>query len=168
LIELIVVIVIVGILATVAVFAYMRHVRTGRIVEAKTFMAAIQGRQETYFQQFGQYVDVSSAHPLLAGSDEPLAKPWNPTAPGWLELGARPQSGYTYFQFDVVASDETQNHQLAGQAAAFGIPAQPSGGPYHPWYYIVALGDLNRSSAAKTELRTTSANANIVALNEGE
>lgn len=169
LIELMVAVVIVAILATVAVIAYIKHIRTGRIVEAKTFMATIQARQEAYFQQFGQYCDASNGgiHPTPINN---LPKRWNPSSgSGWVELGVRPQSGYTYFTFDVRAS-QPPGHPLFGEAtvANMGITAQPAAGTPHPWYYATGVADLDGSGAPNTELRASSARTNIIVYNEGD
>jgi len=170
LIELMIAVVIVAILAAVAVFAYVRHIRTARIVDAKAFIAAIQGREETYFHRFGQYCDVNGAHPSLQGTDEPVSKVWNPPAGGWTDLAARPESGRTFFSFNVRAS-APPSHALFGNANAdYGIPPQPTatGATPHPWYFVVGWGDLNGDMGLRTTLRASSSRNQVIVVNEGE
>jgi len=193
LIELMIVVAIVAILVTVAIVSYTRYIKNGRILDGRAFITTIQARQESYFQRFGYYVDVTghAFYPALA-TDEPVAKEWCPsgTCPGnnWDALGARPEKGSTYFQFIVYASipvwDNTNHvmvHALAGSAATLGIPAQPlatTGRPQHPWYYAIGQADMDGSGAACpgdpptlgecTVVYTTSARSEIVTLNEGK
>ncbi|MBI1964748.1 MAG: prepilin-type N-terminal cleavage/methylation domain-containing protein [Betaproteobacteria bacterium] len=56
LIELMIVVVIVGILASVAVPAYTDYVRRGKITEATTNLAALRVRMEQFFQDNRTYV----------------------------------------------------------------------------------------------------------------
>lgn len=164
-------VVIIAILTSIAVFAYIKHIKTGRIVEAKTLIATIQSRQEAYFQQYGQYCDASNSgmHPTPVNNKP---KPWNPpSGSGWRELGVRPSSGVAYFTFDSRASDPSNRHQRFGEATAqnMGIPQQPNApATPHPWYYITAECDLDGSGAPNTELRASSARTDIVIYNEGD
>ena len=153
LIEMMVVVLIVAVLASVAVVAYLRHLKSGYVTQAQIFMTQIQARQEAYFQQWGSYLDVSSDgkfFPALS-APEPKAKPWTSVPARWKALGARPEGGSSYFAFYVRASNPTTNHALDSIAKAswVGIPDQPTsttdaGVPAtpHPWYYAIATGDL--------------------------
>ncbi len=55
LIELMVVVVIIGILATIAVPSFNAYVENGRRAEGKAFALDIASRQERHFTQFNQY-----------------------------------------------------------------------------------------------------------------
>lgn len=170
LIELMIAVAIVAILASVAVIAYIKHIHAGRLVEGKALVALIQSRQEAYFQQYGQYCDAAASgiYPPLIPGKEPVAKPWTPVATsGWVELGVKPESGYTYFALDVRASAPPA-HALFGLASSIGIPAQPTSGTAHPWYYVTAEADFDGDNTKYTELRTSSAWSQIIVLNEGE
>jgi len=171
-IELMIAVAIVAILAAVAIVTYVKHIKGARVVEAKAFVQLIQSRQETYFQQHGQYCNASQtgSHPTLATGSEPVAKRWAPgTTSTWHELAVTPEGGYTYFQWAVVASnpDASPPHGLDSFAAQVGIPAQPSSpGTPHPWYYIVGLADMNGNGSPYTELRSSSTRTQPVVLNE--
>jgi prepilin-type N-terminal cleavage/methylation domain-containing protein len=180
LVEMMTVVLIVAALAAVAVVAYARHLKRARILEAKVFISTIQARQEAYFQQYGTYINASGAnyYPNL-DADEPVAKDWNPTTGLWGTLGASPPNGVTYFQYRVTASTAPNHTVLStGIESALDVPAQPAGGTAHPWYYVVARGNLDGSgncgtppplSAGEcTMLYASSARSDIVIMNENE
>ena len=188
-----IVVAIVAILAGVAVVAYNRHLKSARIVGARTFIASIQAQQAAYMQQFGQYCDVSGNnvfYPALVGNAnlmEPSAKQWTNIPQGWADLGVLPSGGYSYFAFNVRASDPADDHERVGQATnpLLKIPAQPEAGAGspHPWYYIIAHGDLSEATTTTytdgscgapylpneqcTALATSSARGDIAIFNEG-
>ena len=185
LVEMMIVVVIVVILATVASVAYQRHLRSGRLVAAQGFVSQILARQETYFQQHGSYANVSAAgtfYPALSGS-EPKAKQWTTPPNEWKDLGARPPGAASYFSFFVRAS-AGPTHALDANASILRIPAQPSAPMTpHPWYYVVAHGDLDGDAtyanggcsgssvvrpAACTVVTATSADSSIIVRNSGE
>ena len=193
LIELMIVVALVAILASVAVVAYSRHMKSARIVGARTFIASIQAQQAAYMQQFGQYCDVSGNnvfYPALVRNSnqmEPYAKQWVNIPQGWGDLGVMPSGGNSYFAFNVRASDPGDSHARVGQAtnALLKIPAQPAvgDGAPHPWYYIIAHGDLSEPTTTTytdgscgspylpneqcTALATSSARGDIAIFNEG-
>ena len=172
LVELMIAVAIVAILAAVAIVTYIKHIKGARIVEAKTFVQIIQSRQETYFQQHGQYCNASSTgkHPTLVASSEPVSKKWAPrSSSSWNDLSVRPDTGYTYFQWTVVASDPNASppHALDSFCSQVGIPPQPaSPGVPHPWYYILGEADLDGKGSPYTELRSSSTRVQVVVVNE--
>lgn len=185
LVELMVVVIIVVILASVALVAFRRHVRSGRIVGAQEFVSRILARQETYFQQHGTYANVSTAgafYPALA-KPEPKSKEWTTPPNEWKDLGTRPQGNATHFSFFVQAS-VGPNHPLDAVASILRIPPQPGGGMTpHPWYYVVAHGDLDgdatyvnggcsggtiANAPTCTVVTATSADSSIIVRDAGE
>jgi type II secretory pathway pseudopilin PulG len=177
-----VVVVIIGVLAGIAIIAYTRHIKSGRIVEARTFIATIQARQEAYFQQTGQYCDVAGGayYPAAAPSGGE-AIPWNPASGDWVTLGTRPENGVTRFQYMIRASSPTA-HTLANFASVLQIADQPTGvsdagiaATPHPWYYVVARANLDGDGACQdppndgdcTLLYATSMRTEIVVMSEG-
>lgn len=62
LIELMVVVVIIGILASVAVPSYNAYVENGRRAEGKAFALDIASRQERHFTQFSRYANNLTAN----------------------------------------------------------------------------------------------------------
>lgn len=187
LLELMIVVAIVACLAAVAMVAYNRHLRRGKVIAAREFVSQIQTRQETYFQQFGWYCDASggaSFFPTLT-APEPQPKSWASAPTGFANLGVRASNGTTEIAVMVRASDPAANHALTGDAyaASLGIPAQPVSGMPHPWYYVIAHGDFDHSestypnggcttvlstSGECTTLTATSARSTIIVHNEGK
>ncbi|MBK8482611.1 MAG: prepilin-type N-terminal cleavage/methylation domain-containing protein [Proteobacteria bacterium] len=187
LIEVMMVVVIIGVLATLSLVGYQRHLRSGRLVAAQEFVSRIQAREESYFQQWGTYVGTSAGfYPPLGGAGaEPTAKPWTAIPAEWVTLGARPESDTSYFAYSVVASNPAGGHALDAIAPLLGIPAQPTaGGPLdpHAWYYVIGHGDLNGDASYATGgcaggplgisnctiVASSSARGSIVRWNEGE
>lgn len=57
LIELIIVIVVIGILATIALPRYSKVVERARVAEAKSMLSAIRNAQYRYYSQYSNYTD---------------------------------------------------------------------------------------------------------------
>ena len=170
LIEMMIVVVIIAVLATVAVIAYTRHIKKSRLVQEKVFVSKIQSLQETYFQQSGFYFDVCT-NTFDPGGSAPKDKViWNSSLnhwANWEKLGARPESGVTYFQWDVTASvppaGDPTNHTFKGIASsALGMR------PTVPWYYIHGQGDLGGDGPPDTEIFATSTKSEIWTQNDGQ
>ncbi len=108
LVELMVVVVIVGILAAIAVPAFSRYIYRSRTSEATSFLAQIRQREESYRAEFGQYACAPDDCPdtALGGYWPPSAPdedpvPWQPH-PNWDQLGARPD-GQVRFRYAAIA-----------------------------------------------------------------
>lgn len=183
LVEMMVVVTMVGILAAVALVAYTRHIRSGRILSARQLVGEIQAREETYYQQHGTYVSAldganNGFYPGLTVA-EPESKPWAAPPAGWLDLGARPDQGASFFAFKVVAS-QGPGHALDAEATALQIPAQPAAPMTpHAWYYVIGVGDMDGDAAGGcmadpltstscTVMTATSARSAVVVKNQGE
>ena len=106
--ELMVVVIIVGILASIAVPTFTGYIYKSRVTEATTFLSGIKSRQEAYRSEFGQYCAVDGAAfptgdtdftPGTAPSSSP--EPWE-TTDEWDQLGAAPD-GPVRFRYATVA-----------------------------------------------------------------
>lgn len=98
LMEVMIVVAIVGILASVALPSYQEYVRRGKIQEATSMLAANRVRMEQYFQDNRTYVGATLAtagtkHFTYAFSVEPTATAYTITATG---ASAQGMSGYSY------------------------------------------------------------------------
>ena len=105
LLELMIVVVIIGVLAAIAIPTFTTYVYRARASEAPAFLADIKQAQEAYRAEFGQYCNVAG------GSDfanfNPSELPGNVKAPfeteaAWRQLGATPD-GPVYFQYSTAA-----------------------------------------------------------------
>ncbi len=147
LIELMVVVVIISILATVAVASYKRFTRRARVQEAIAFLGDVRIKQESYYQTYHRYVS-SGTTPTdwwpatmdwVAGINQwafDCAKDGDAAAqPGWCALGA----GYNanqevYFQFVVIGRDP---------AAPVVPPTQYIKDATKDWWYARARADFD-------------------------
>lgn len=133
LVELMIVVVIIGVLASIAVPAFISYVYRARAAEAPTFLGEIRQRQESYRSEFGQYAAVSANFTDLTPSASSGAslQMWPVAASTWDELGARPD-GPTRFQYSCVAG-------LPGTTPPGGLGFDGS----DFWFVSHAVADLN-------------------------
>ena len=118
LIELMIVVVIIGILATVAVASYKRFSRRARVQEAIAFLGDVRIKQESYYQTYHRYVSSGNNSTdwwpkNLNWSN--LNNAWGidctkagdrQAHPGWCSLGAGFAAAQTVdFQFVVIGRD---------------------------------------------------------------
>ncbi len=147
LMELMIVVVIIGILATVAGQSYKRFARRARVQEAISLLGDIRIKQENYFQTYHRYVSSGNGDAdfwpkdinwtqlnTLWGID--CTKPGDVAAnPGWCALGA----GYR--------ASETANFQLVVVARDPAAPAAPNPkyvqNPNVDWWYARARADFD-------------------------
>lgn len=143
LLELMIVVVIIGVLATVAIPAFSSYVYRARASEATDFLGEIRQRQESYRSEFGQYCAVSGSAfgmytpTALAGSGR-QAQAWPASTPTWDELGARPD-GVIYMQYASIAG-------LPGTTPA-DVPGY-DGSDF--WFVSQALGNLDGDATVVT------------------
>lgn len=105
--ELMIVIVILGILAAIAILSFRKYVQHAKTSEVYTMLGDIRAKQEGYRAEFSQYCDVSGSHQLADGQRHPVAAPrqdgqkvpWGTPNIRWQQLGFAAHSpvyaGYT-------------------------------------------------------------------------
>jgi len=129
LIELMIVVVIIGILAAVAIPSFQSYLQRSRTAEAVVFLGEIKQRQEAYRAEFGQYCNVPAWNPvtLPMGGDKVV---FDGNAAGWAALGAAPD-GPVRFQYRTLAGPPGTNPGIAGY----------DGSDF--WWYAQARADLD-------------------------
>ncbi len=171
LVELMVVVLIISILASIGAVAYTSYIRHSRATEARTMLAQIGVREEAYRSEFAQYcsagrtggspptgVGVSNAWPTPSPSAG--AANWNVGTPiEWSELGVRPQ-GYVYYRYVAVAGEPP--------ATPPGEPTYTSGPNQDAWWVAEAYGDLNDNGVDSTFHLSSISNAVVVTPDETE
>ncbi len=144
LIELMMVVVILGILAVIAVPKYIGYVYKSKTTEAVGFLAEIKAHQESYRADFGQYCDVSQTPDTYYPTSDPNDKPaaWDDTTTlgqRWLQLGAVPPGRQVLFRYATVAGPPGAND--TPDKHGFGSSLGYNGSDF--WFVSRAYGDLD-------------------------
>jgi prepilin-type N-terminal cleavage/methylation domain-containing protein len=105
LIELMITVAIIGVLAAIAIPAFLNYQNRSRRSEAFSNLAAIAKLEQSYFAEYNSYVDVAAPQPGTANGDVPNTskRRWSPAANGPLGFGTvgwEPE-GDVYFDYDV-------------------------------------------------------------------
>lgn len=144
-------VVIVGILATLAVYGVMKYIRSAQSSEAIQMIGLIKTCQESYKAEMLSYLDVSGTKSLGAGSYYPSndvgQKEW-----GWGDTST--QVGENFRTLGVVTNNPVR---FAYASAAGGgsdvpvghnlpklsVPTWPAAANGRQWYVVAAKGDLD-------------------------
>lgn len=159
LIEAMVVVVIIGVLATLAIVAYQKWIRTARVGEAQDMVAHIRSAEESYRAENGNYLNVSKGlaatgvpgtgilYPAPSGVPGAFVTQWggpctvcsNPNAWEWLTISPPNPVWYGYA---VVAGPSTAppNYTIVVNGNPPTSLASMNG---VPWYIVQAMGDTN-------------------------
>lgn len=145
-VELMVVVVIVGILAAIAVPAYRKYISRARTQEAMTVLPSIRALQLTYYAEFRQYV-TAPANPTAAPCGE--KGKWNASVGQWQQLGIRPGNAvsYHYWVDSSGASTTTSPDQATNScdkeaaAASSVLPVAVHYPTVGPWFIACARGN---------------------------
>jgi type IV pilus assembly protein PilA len=155
LLELMIVVVILGVLAAIAVMSFMGQFQQAKTSEVQALLRDVAAKQEAYRAEFGQYLNVSGA--MAFGNKRPSAAPkqdfgyvaWDPgpagdpIGDGWRRLGFAPQSAVRY-GYVVTAG-------LPGQdPTGFGVPAGLVASSDDHWWAAVAYGNLDLDAPSLT------------------
>ena len=136
LVELMSVVVIVGVLATLAIVGYRRWTRSSRVAEATNVIGGIAEAQERYKAEVGYYLNVSGTldHLYPAASPGSFKTEWGGACAGclasWDHLAFQPHGAVAY-GYATVASVEAippSPIALGGGGGGGGGPGGPGGG----------------------------------------
>lgn len=130
LIELMFVVVIIGVLTTLAIYSYTRQVVATRAVEPTTFLLDLRAKQFTHHAVYGTFVGSPEAASWPA--EVPVGVPTNWGLPDNLWTFARPDRS-TWFQYTMVAG-------RAGQQPPANSPIQDAS---KAWFWAYARGDAD-------------------------
>jgi prepilin-type N-terminal cleavage/methylation domain-containing protein len=142
--ELMVVVVILGVLAAIAIPAYKKYVQRSRRAEVPGMIGKIQVAQEAYRTENGVYVSTGAGHnavfPAVASlSDRLTATPVLPTT--WAGAGSlriSPNGAGLYCGYVSLAGEPGIAPTDADALAIFGGAA-----PQRQWFYVHALCNWN-------------------------
>jgi type IV pilus assembly protein PilA len=162
LVELMIVVAIVGVLATLAVVGYRKLVNSSHTAEATHVIQAIRVAQESYHAEAGTYASISSSLTNFCPSGHaPATKvPWEPGCGAgdvkWSALSVQ-TDGPVLFGYAT----------MAGRAGAT-LPALPSGmgttpplggAPSTDWFIVSAQADIDNNSVPCTVIGASWTNA---------
>jgi len=145
LVEMLTVVAMVGVLATLAVYGVRKYIFASKSSEALTMINSIKAAEETYKDETFAYLDVSSGagytplYPSTAPADHKTA--WlNPTHTdfaNWRRLGVD-ANGPVAFGYAVAAGAAGASIPSPSTTANLNFPT-----PVEPWYVIRAQADHN-------------------------
>lgn len=182
LIELMIVVVIVGILATLAVVGYRKLVQSAHVSEATGMVQSIRVAQEAYHSETQQYANISTGVPTGNGT-APFAGLYpNPPQYGILSAWAGTcgvcnsgmewsmlpvhVDGPVLFGYATVAGPANQAY--SGTITVNGSALQLPSTPTTDWFIIGAEADLNNDPTNFTDVFTTSWSNQVWVSNEGQ
>lgn len=136
LIEIMIVVAIVGILAAVAIPAFLRYQLRAKTTEVMTNLAAIAKAEEAYFAEFGTYVSVGSPVPAAIPGKTRLAFS---SGSNFETLGWAPE-GLVFFQYKVGADNAGGTGGLLRYTAEAAADLDEDAAPSFFGYVKPALG----------------------------
>ena len=181
LVELMIVVAIIAVLATVAGTAYRRYMDSGRTAEAMAMLGEIRAKEEAYRAEFNSYAGWSGGSEAVGntlpavdtqgcstgGTKEPCNKaiPTSPSTsaspwPIWAGLGINPGKNTLYCGY-------TLNSNLQGNAGTLGALILGSATPTTtPWWYAIAQCDNDGTPGTNATFTTASTTTVVSAANE--
>jgi type IV pilus assembly protein PilA len=106
LIELVIVVAIIGILASVAVPLFGRYQLRSKSTEAKTNLSAIRVVEEAHFSESGSYLAAAAEPPVIPGASQAR---FDAVTSDYAELGWKPE-GDVYFSYAVAISADLNGY----------------------------------------------------------
>jgi prepilin-type N-terminal cleavage/methylation domain-containing protein len=142
-VELMVVVVIVTILATLAAKTYTRFTARARVTEVYAMFAEMRAKEESYRAEFTSYLSVSNSdtdfYPVLGSAGgEPAAKTWAPTNTNWASLGVNPPRSQLYCSYSLTAGPPNQWNTVADTNTRTFLGGSP---PQVNWWVAVGMCD---------------------------
>jgi len=167
LIELLIVVVVVGILAAIAIPQFTRQQQKAKSSEVPGMFAAIKQAQHAYKAEYGLFLSTgaseSDVYPALLASGEPKKKKWEPdTSSKWYELGVRPPDYYLYCGYVTLGGSAGTVPPGTNGVKIFGNQT-----PQRPWFYIMASCDLDGNPSVNTTFLTSSERTDVIEMNSG-
>jgi prepilin-type N-terminal cleavage/methylation domain-containing protein len=151
LVEVMIVVVIIAVLSSLAVYGVMGYIRSAKMSEAPEMIHAIKAAQESYKDETFSYISVSpsldSLYPTKKADLSNDKKGWGADDGDILKnfktLGVSPDAPLRFGYACVAGSGGSlPNDTDVDLQATLKYPASPSG----PWYVVKAAGNLDTSN----------------------
>lgn len=184
LIELMVVIAIIGVLATVATFMFIRHLHKARASEVPAMFAEMKLHEQQFHLENNEYLstgaDDADFYPASPGEDAqtfdrnsspvpPGAQGTTYPGPSWVTLKLSPKKDSLYCGY-VAISGTAGDDSTAGPtatAAPFNLGSASLPIPDADWFYVMAECDFDGDGTYSTYFNLSDTDKRIVQ-NEGE
>ncbi len=151
LLEMMIVVVIIGILATLATYGVRKYINSAKTAEVTQMIGAIKAGQEAYFDETFRYLDISGGK--LDDKRYPSAGDWDKKVQwgggdadardGFASLGVS-SAGAVRYRYSTAAGAPTKSPDFGTGVTATDYNFPPGGGtPAVPWYVVKAIGDLD-------------------------
>ncbi len=175
LVEMMVVVVIVGVLATLAVVGYRKIIQSSHVAEATNTVQSIRVAQESYYAETQQYANISAD---LSTAYYPQGTPTGQKATVWgaaCPAGTCPTQDWSALPLHI-DGPVMFGYATKGGPGNSNTPALPTalGGVTIPatsatdWYIVVATCDIDGQGPPNTYVMTTSWSNQVVTVNEGQ
>lgn len=173
LIELMIVVVILGVLATLAGFGYGRYIGRARTSEAVVILSEMASKEQTYYLEYAAYYPLRAGAIVQPSPDEAVTA-FYPISPSdvnfkstrtstsiansagwpasWRLVGMRPKSANLYCTY-MLNSGAAGSNPPAGGLGTRIIP-NVAGGQPAPWFYAMGSCNLNGVSGFPNEVST--------------
>jgi len=178
LIEAMIVAVIVGILAVLAIVAYRRWTYSSWVAEATNMVANIRSSEEAFYAENSAYLNVSGSRTVYYPAQNPgsFKTGWNVPGGcatcalpnGWETLNVHPDGpvafGYQVMAGDGVATPATAIGTVTVNGKSFDYAGMVNG---KPWYFVDAKGNISGDGVNFTHVYGMSGTNQIYVDNEG-
>ena len=169
LIELMTVVAIVGVLATLGLVAYRKFITSSKTSEAIYMVGSIRAAEESFRAETLQYLNVTPSFATYYPSPTQgayktawdIASP-TPESTAWRQLGVR-SDGPVYYGYKVAAG--TAGGTIPPLTGLTSAPTWPA--PTDLWYVIQARGDVD-GNGVYSYVAASSYTSDIYVENEGE
>jgi type IV pilus assembly protein PilA len=177
LIEMMIVVAIVGILATLAVVGYRKIVQTSHVTEAHNMVQSIRVAQEAYHAETQQYADISAnltgawyPHPSQAPTGRQVTT-WGAacatSACPTLDWSVLPLHVDGPVMFGYATRAGPSNSAPAALPSVMSSVTLPTASATD-WYMVVAMCDVDGIGSPNTYVLTTSWSNQVFTFNEGQ
>lgn len=176
LIEMMVVVIIVGILATLAVVGYRRLVQSSHLSEATSMVQSIRVAQEAYHGETQQYADISTSLTSWYPSSAPDGKhvtAWGGacsncvSGQSWAVLPVHVDGpvlfGYATKAGPAASNPATMPGDISSKIDLTNVTPSPT-----EWYEVTAMCDLDGYGSPYTYVASTSWSNQVFTFNEGQ
>ena len=176
LIELMAVVAIVGVLATIAVFMFRRQANKAKASEVKAVFAELKVREEQYFLENNTY----ACMPNLGACDDSVffpdstptadARPYDPTGTSWIDLKVNVDKPALYCVYSVTAGAANTPAAIGPIAElpvannGFNHTTVPTG---DAWYYLLAECNFDGDSSLNSRYFARSDHSGMAVNNDG-